>query len=145
MKVTLPVGVLPATLAVSTTPWPTAAGLGEAVSVVLAVDTALTTRDKAADVLAALLALPAYAAVIDRVPAVAKVVVSDAAPLASVAVPRTVVPSRKVTDPVGALPVKRAVSVTGCVVMTGFGVADDVVLVVANVLTTSEDAVEVLA
>jgi hypothetical protein len=76
----------------------------------------------AGEVLAANIALPAYAAVIECVPAVSDEVVNDAIPPASVPVPIAVPPSRNVTVPVGVpLPlVIVAVNVTGAWKAAGY-------------------------
>ena len=69
MKVTVPVGVRPVTVAVKVVAWPAVTGLGVAVSVVLLL-AVLTPRLIAAEVLPALFASPPYTADRLRVPAV---------------------------------------------------------------------------
>jgi hypothetical protein len=102
----------------------------------------------AADVLAAKLASPPYAALIECDPAASEEVANVPTPEAlSVPVPSTVAPSLNVTVPVGVLVLPAAfdtvaVNVTCCPVVIGF--AEDVSAVEVAVRTVSLTAVEVL-
>jgi hypothetical protein len=106
-KATVPVGtVLPvcgATLAVKVTLCPVLIAVAEELNaVVVATRVCVTVTATAVDTELEFVVLPAYEAVIDCVPAARALVLKEAAPLAlRVAVPSAVVPSRKVTVPVG--------------------------------------------
>jgi hypothetical protein len=118
-KVTVPVGipvVLDVTVAVNVTGEPLdteAAELANAAAVAASVMDSVT----AAEVLPAKFVLPLYVAVIECVPTVSAAVVKVPTPLPfRVPVPSAVVPSRKVTVPVGApvvLDLIVAVNITG--------------------------------
>src|SRR5881397_1007664 len=143
-NVTVPVGTAAAevTVALSVTACPVVDGFGVEVRVVVvaAAAGAFTTWFTVAEVLAANVALPPYAAVSGCVPTASVEMESEALPLTSVAVPSTVAPSRNVTVPVGtpAAEVTVALSVTACPVVEGFGVEVKLVVVDAagGALTT---------
>lgn len=104
MKVTDPVGtLLPAaaavTVAVKVTLWPNAMGFAEATTATVVPP---TSSMLGTEVLARKLALsPLYSAVIEWLPTVNEEVEMLAAPALNGAVPSGVVPSRKVTEPIG--------------------------------------------
>src|SRR5581483_11874078 len=151
-KVTFPVGV-PApgatalTVAVKVTAWPNADGLTEDVTVVVVLAW-LTVCVSVAEVLVVKLVSPAYTAVMAW-PATAKAaVVNVAEPPESVAVPSVVVPSRKVTVPLG-VPVPGATAVTVAVKVTPWpnteGLTEEVtVVVLLACLTVCVSVAEVL-
>jgi hypothetical protein len=107
VKVTTPVGVVAPdcgeTLAVKVTLCPVLIAVAEALNaVVVATRVCVTVTATGAETELEFVVLPAYDAVIDCVPAAREVVLKEAAPLPlSVAVPSAVVPSMKVTVPVG--------------------------------------------
>lgn len=148
LKVTVPPGVPPPgadadTVAVKVTDCPTTDGFVDDVTDVV-VAAAFTTCDTAAEDDPAYGAEPAYAAVIDLVPADAGATVHVAVPALSVWEPpahvRADPPSRKVTDPVGvpetALTV--AVYVTGCPTTDGLADERTDVLVATDAWTVTE-------
>jgi len=98
------------------------------VSVKSAGEPLLTLNGSASDVDGRLAVLPAYCAVIECEPTASDDVVNDGA--ATVALPITVVPSRKVSEPlaVPALEVTAAVNVTGEPATPGFEDALSVVV-----------------
>jgi hypothetical protein len=117
-KVTEPVGVPPdgaATDAVKLTVWLTAEGFGDDTSV-MTVAAGFTSWLNASEVLDVKFESPEYTAVMELLPAAPKVFVRVACPLLlSVTVPSAVVPSRKLTVPVGVPPkgdVKVAIKLT---------------------------------
>jgi hypothetical protein len=114
MKVTVPVAVDGATVAVSVTLAPTVGVVVDAASVVVVavLVAALTVTVTALDVLVAKVVDPAYTAVSESVPAVANEVASVATPALNVPVPSEVVPDMKVTVPVAVDGATVAVSVT---------------------------------
>src|SRR6478752_9715698 len=121
LKLTLPVGLLPAMVAVNVTLVPTVDGFVELTSVVVVWTgaTELTTCDRAALVEAALPASPAYAAVMLCVAAVSALVLHEAVlllplPASAMALQPVIelAPSLKLTLPVGLLPTTVAVNVT---------------------------------
>src|SRR3989441_2175860 len=136
-KVPVPVGTpaVEVTVALRVTACPVVEGFGVEVRVVVvaAAAGAFTTWVTTAEVLAANVALPPYAAVSGWLPAASVEVESDALPLTSGAVPSTVAPSRNVTVPVGtpAAEVTVAFRVTACPVVEGFGVEVRLVVVAA--------------
>jgi hypothetical protein len=109
---------------------------------------AKTTWLKTAEVLAAKFESPAYAAVIECVPAVSVEVVNVAtAALFSIPVPSVIVPSRKVTVPVGVpelLDAMVAVNVTGAPLDAEAAELTNPAAVAASVMV-SATAAEVLA
>ena len=134
-KVTDPVGAmepLPVTVAVKVTEAPTAAGFElEASAVVSGDGAAVMVCVNTVEVLAALLLSPPYAAVIECAPAARLDVENLAIDPLRVPVPRVVVPSRKVADPVGAmepLPVTVAVKVTETPTAAGFELEASVIV-----------------
>jgi hypothetical protein len=142
LNVTVPVG-LPApgaetaTVAVKVTLCPTTDGLSDEVTVVVVL-ALFTTWVNTALVLPLKLESPLYFAVIEWDPTDSVLVMKVVEPDARVPVPRVVVPSRKVTVPVG-VPVPEvgatvAVNVTDCPKTDGF--ADDVTVVVVPVVPT---------
>jgi hypothetical protein len=121
-------------------------GLFESVSVEVVV-ALFTVCVSAAEVLAAKLPVGLYTAVIERVPALTKVVFSDALPALKVAIPSDAAPSKNSTLPVGVPEplLTEAVNVTACPYVDGFR-EDTGVLVVVGVpprtlIFTSLDAV----
>ncbi len=100
LKVTVPVGEAPVTVAVNVTACPAWLGLSDEVSAVV-VPATLTPWVNIGDELASLLLSPPYSAVIECEPVVSDAVVSVATPPLSATVPSTVAPSLKVTAPVG--------------------------------------------
>ena len=115
---------------------------------VVAVEILFTTCDNTVGVLPENCEFPPYDAVMEWVPAVKEAVIYVACPLAfNVPVPSVVVPSLKVTVPVG-VPVPElgatvAVKVTDCPTVEGF--TDEVTVVVVDArLTTWDSAAEVL-
>jgi len=100
LKVTVPVGDAPATVAVNVTAWPASLGLSDEARAVL-VPAMSTPWVNNGDTLASLLLSPPYSAVIECEPVASDEVVIVATPLLSGAVPSTVTPSLKVTVPVG--------------------------------------------
>ena len=142
VKLTVPVGALPVTVAVKVTLAPTIEGLAELV-IPVAVPDVLTTCDSTALLDAVLPASPEYPATIPCVPAVSELTlqtavrvfpdpVSATAPQLAMLVP----PSVKLTLPVGALPVTDAVKVTLAPTMDGLIELTRAVLVAALALTT---------
>jgi hypothetical protein len=117
-KVTVPVGVpevLDVIVAVNVTPAPLGKEATELTNAVVLV-TGVMVSVAAAEVLALKLESPPYAAVMECGPTVSIEIVKVAIPLFRAPVPSVVVPSRKVTEPVGVplLPgVTVAVNVTG--------------------------------
>src|SRR5438552_16000124 len=152
-NVTVPVGtpVAEVTVALRVTACPVVEGFGVEVRVVVvaAAAGAFTTWVTTAEVLAANVALPPYAAVSGWLPAASVEMEIEALPLTSVAVPSTVAPSRNVTVPVGTpvAEVTVALRVTACPVVEGFGVEVRVVVVAAaaGAFTTWVTTAEVLA
>ena len=135
LNVTVPVGTPAAdvTVELSVTAWPLVEGLGLEVRLV-EVAAGFTIWVTVGDVLAANVALPLYVAESGWLPTVRVDVTSEALPLTSVTVPRTVAPSRNVTVPVGrptagASAVTVVLSVTACPTTDGFGVVVRVVAV----------------
>lgn len=148
LKLTVPVGLLPVTVAVKVTLAPKTDGLTELASTVL-VAALLTVCVSALLDDAPLLASPLYAAVMLWVPAASVEVAQDAVrifPLpVSVAAeqpPMDVDPSLKLTDPVGALPLTVAVNVT--LAPTVEGVSEVAMPVVLPVALTVCDRVELV-
>jgi hypothetical protein len=88
-------------------------------------------------------ASPLYDAVMECVPCVRAEVLNKAEPLASVAVPRTVAPSRNCTVPVAVAGVTAAVNVTAAPANDGFGVDASAVAVVDLGFTVCVIAAEV--
>jgi hypothetical protein len=123
LKVTLPVGELPATCAVIVTGVLTWTLVADSESVVV-VGTFETVRLMPGDVLGVFVPSPSYTAVSDLLPLLPKVYVRFAIPLATAAVPRTVASLLKVTVPVGEPPVTCALRLTGAPTVTGLGEAD---------------------
>jgi hypothetical protein len=153
-KVTVPVGVpapgaFTVTVAVSVTACPNTEGFAEEATVV-AVDALFTVSLDAADVLVLKLLSPPYTAVIEWVPTASRAVVNVAWRAAfTVPVPRVVVPSKKVTVPVG-VPAPGALAVTVAVNVTARPKTElvgeaAVVVVVEAVFTVSVSAADVLA
>jgi hypothetical protein len=145
---TLPVGLLPATVAVKVTLAPAVDGLSELASVVVvgAGLTELTTCDSAALVDAALPASPPYAAVMLCVAAVRALVLHAAVLLLPLPARTTaeqplieLAPSLKLTLPVGANPPTVAVNVTLAPTADGFDELAIVAVLVA-LLTTCDSA-----
>src|ERR1700687_2129589 len=143
LKFTLPVGAVPATLAVKVTFAPTVDGFSELMSVVvLAVCEELTTCDNGELLDAALAPSPEYAATMVCVPELNAAVVHTAvrvlpAPV-SAAPPQplmVVPPSVKFRVPVGPLPVTDPVNMTTVPTVDGFAELDKAA-VVAVLLTT---------
>ena len=148
LKLTLPVGLLPATVAVKVTLVPTVDGFSELTSVVVvgAGPAELTTCDRLALFDARLLASPAYAATMlcvataqragraCRSPAVAAAGQRDRA-AAGIETP----PSLKLTLPVGAEPVTVAVKVTLAPNVDGFFELATLVVLVALLTTCESD------
>lgn len=87
---------------------------------------------------------PAYTAVKEWAPDVLKLVLSVALPLLKLAVPRTVVPSLKVTVPVAAVGVTVAVKAVDWPTPDGFTDEVKAVVVDVEVETVTETALEVL-
>jgi hypothetical protein len=152
-KVTIPVGVpelVDVIVAVNVSGLPLDAEAAEAtmVAVVAAAATEVMVSVIAAEVLLAEFALPAYLPVIECVPTASVEVVKVATPLLfSVPVPSAVVPSRKVTVPVGVpetLDVIVAVNVTGAPLDAEAAELTSTEVVAARVMV-SETAAEVLA
>jgi len=130
LNVTVPVALEGVTEANKVTGWPGVADVGDADRRV--VESAfLTTSVTAVEVLAALLASPPYTAVKLWVPTESVVVVNEAVPLLTVAVPIAEPPSRKVTVPVALAGEKDATNVTLCPYVAEFGLADRLVVVFA--------------
>ena len=129
---TVPVGLLPVTVAVKVTYWPTVAGLRDATTAVVVA--AKTTSLRTAEVLVGLELSPLYTAVMKCVPGVNVDVVRVATPAARVTrEPRLAAPSMNWTVPVGLFPVTVAVNCTGWPTITGF--TDVAKVVKAGVLT----------
>src|SRR5437762_480797 len=135
LNVTVPVGT-PApdvTVEPSVTVWPTVEGVGGEVRLVLG-SPAFTVCVRAAEVLAANVAFPLYAAVREWLPAASVVTLSEALPLTSVTVPSAVAPSLNVTVPVGtpAADVTVELSVTAWPLVEGLGLEVRLVEVAAG-------------
>jgi hypothetical protein len=92
---------------------------------------ASTISRSAADTLDAWELSPEYAAVMECEPAASELTVSEAPPLVSTALPRTVGPSRNCTKPVGVpkADVTVALKVTACPTAAGFSKEVNVVVV----------------
>lgn len=108
--------MMPVTVAVNVTFWPNADGLSEETSVTLAAKL-LTICNKAGDVEAAFPASPEYTAVNEYVPGDNRASRHVAVrllpvPVKALALHNAVAPSKKVTVPVGVVPVTVAVKVT---------------------------------
>ena len=127
---TVPVGVAEeldpaaATVAVSVIVWPEVNEVGDALRVV--VDARLTVAVTAGEVLAVKLLSPVYSAVIELLPWGKRDVLSVATPPLRVPVPRSVVPLKNSTEPVGVpepglTAATVAVSVTVGATVDGFG------------------------
>lgn len=148
LKLTVPVGPLPVTVAVNVTLAPKTAGFTELVSAVL-LAALLTVCVSALLDDAPLLASPLYAAVMLWLPAASVEIAQDAVrifplPLSVAAEqpPMEVDPSLKLTDPVGALPLTVAVKVT--LAPTVEGVSEVAMPVVLPVALTVCESVELL-
>src|SRR3984893_11561919 len=137
LKFTLPVGAVPATLAVKVTFTPTVDGFSELMSVVvLAVCDELTTCDNGALLDGLLAPSPEYAATMVCVPKLNAAVLHTAvrvlpAPASAAAPqpPMVLPPSVKFRVPVGPLPVTDAVNVTPAPTDDGFAELDRAVVV----------------
>src|SRR5580658_2184914 len=154
-NVIVPVGVpepgaLAVTVVVNVTDWPKSDGLAEVVTVVL-VPSSLTVWLTADDVLPVKSLSPPYTTVIECVPTDSDEVLRVPTPEPfNVAVPRTVVPSSKVTVPVG-VPDPGALAVTVVVNVTDWpkseGLADELTLVLVpsspTVWLTADDVLPV--
>lgn len=138
LKVTVPVGVLPLpnTVAVKVTGWPNADGFRDDIRAVFdGVEAWLTTWVSTAELLPLKLLSPPYTAVMEWLPTVSPEVVRPACPEPFRAtIPKSMLPSKKVTVPVGVppLPVTVAVKVTACPAKEGFSEEITVVVVVAT-------------
>lgn len=140
LNVMVPEGALPVTVAVRSVAAPKALGFALEVNTVPET-TALTVCVKVADVLGALLTSPLYKAVKLWLPAERLERVRLAAPLDTVAVPMVLVPSLKVTVPVGVGPAMVAVNVIEAPKVLGFVLDANVVAetVLLTVWTTGDD------
>lgn len=113
----MPVGAVPATVAVKVTWSPNMEGLSEEESFVVVVVLGITTCCSTVEVAAALFASPEYVAVSEWIPAVRVEVLHVAVrlspmPVRATALHSTVAPILNVTAPVGIVPVTVAVKVT---------------------------------
>ena len=139
LKVTLPVGLVPVTVAVNVTASPTTDGLSELPTVVVVGAgplAALTPCDSAALVDARLPASPPYTAVMLCVPCVSALVEQVAVRLLPAPVTAAVeqpaietAPSRKFTVPVGLVPLTVAVNVTEAPTVDGLSELPSAVVV----------------
>ena len=130
---TVPVPVAGDSVALKVTDWPTADGFKDDVKVVD--DASLfTVWVRTAEVLPAVLASPLYTAVMECAPTANVDTASDAEPLATVAMPSAVAPSRNCTVPAPVAGDSVAVKVTDWPAVDGF--KDDVNAVVDGALFT---------
>jgi len=152
MKITFPVGVpapgaVALTTAVNVIAWPDVDGLSDELSVVV-VAAWLTVWASAVELAKAKAASPPYLAVMVWDPTLSPVLVNVATPLAfSVPVPSVVLPSKKVTVPVG-VAVAGATALTVAVKRTGWpkteGLTDEFRTTVAALWTVCVRPKEVL-
>lgn len=133
---TVPVGLLPATVAAKVTDWPKVTGLRDAVTVVVVLPT--TIWFKAADVLAVFVLSPLYTAVIGCVPAASDDVVRVAmAPDSGAGFPSVAAPSMNWMEPLGLSPLTIAVKVRGWpAIAWSFEVRIDVAEAAGNTVST---------
>ncbi len=146
-KVTVPVGVgpvPPSTVAVSVTAVPTGTEALLLATVVI-VEPCWIVSVKALEVEGAFWVSPAYCTVMLWAPTASVLEVTVACPDASVAVPREVAPSRKVTAPVGVPVAAEATTVKVTALVTTAGFADEESVKVACCLTTWLSAADVAA
>lgn len=125
---TLPVGVPPAadTTALNVTAWPAVEGLREEVSEVVVPEFEVTVSLSAGETLDAYKESPPYAAVMECVPAVSELIVSEARPLERFTVASALDPSRNWMLPEGVPPldaVTAAVNVIACPAVAGLAEA----------------------
>jgi hypothetical protein len=140
---TLPVAELGVTVPVNVTDCPKIEGFNEELSVTLVLILE-TVWGKAADVLAALVPSPLYAAVMECDPPAREGVVNVAVPPERFAVPKEAVPSKNWTLPVAEAGVTCAVNVTPC--PTSEGLAEEArVTPAVNLATVCVSVAEVLA
>jgi hypothetical protein len=128
----VPVGEVPATVAVNVTGCPAWLGLSDDASATV-LPAMVTVCVRGAEVLAMLLASPPYSAVIECAAALSDDVVKLAVPPLTGSVPSTVAPSLNVTVPVGELPVTVAVNVTAC--PAWLGLREEVSVVAVGLVT----------